>query len=167
MNLKDTIEVHGVLTIKTIDSLTGVILDEEVGENCILNTGLALIALSITAAGAPPVTILQLGGNVTKEIVTDVPSTSNGSLTVRPSDFLPINSYSIIPGKTLFKCLIGPAYANSGTGNATYNEAVLMYKISEDPVTYGWFARKTFNDKIKNSSLIFELNWEITFEYKG
>src|ERR1035437_3436796 len=151
MNLKDTVEVHGVLTIKTIDSLTGVVLDEEVGENCILNTGLDLIARSLTTGGAPLVTLLQLGGNgAVKETITDAPADSSGYLSSVHSEFLSVNSYSIISGKTLFKCIVGPTSANGSSGSATYNEAVLMYKVSESPDVYGWFARKTFTNKIKN-----------------
>jgi hypothetical protein len=169
MNLKDKLEIHGRLTIKTIDGATGAILDEETGENCILDSGIYQICRRIAGEAVYPVALLQLGSDATPETVKDAPINSDGTLSAYPSELFDVKAYYLTPGKTLFKCIINLNEGN-GTGSASYNEAVLMYRRGTPipnglSLEYDWFARKTFSNKIKNSNLLFELNWEISFVY--
>jgi hypothetical protein len=172
MELKDKIEVHGRLTIKTIDGATGLVLNEDTGENCILDSGITQICRRIAGDSVYPVALLQLGANATPETVTDAPINGDGTLNASPSELFDVKAYFLTPGKTLFKCIVNLNEGNgfNSTGSASYNEAVLMYRRGIPipnglSLEYDWFARKTFSNKIKNSNLLFELNWEISFVY--
>lgn len=165
MNINEvSIPVSGEFTIKVIDGKTGVVLEEETGNNVILNTGIDHIRHAITPLAYSPVAFLQLGGNATVETVTDAPTTVDGQLASSPSELFNVRSFFIAPEQTMFKCIVSMTEGN-GANSAQYNEAVLMFKTSSSPDTYAWFARKTFNNKVKNSNLLFEINWAINFNY--
>lgn len=160
-----SINVNDNVTIKTIDGITGKVLDINTGHNIILNTGIDHIRHAITPIPYHPVAFLQLGGNATPETVNDAPTTSDGQLSIGPSEIFDVRSFFITPEQTLFKCIVNIGEGN-GTGIAYYNEAVLMYLTSTSPSNvYAWFARYTFNNKVKNSSLLFEINWQVNFKY--
>lgn len=167
--LKDNIGVHGNFTIKVIDGKTGNIVDEETSSNVILNSGLEFLKQAISNPVTTHVDYLQLGGSAAIAKVTDTPDPTsvNGELLITPSEVFPVTAYYLKPATVTFKCIINLNQGNQG-GTATYREAVLMFPIpGPDPQAtyYDWFARKTFNDKLKNNTLIFEINWEISFDY--
>lgn len=169
--LKDNVGVQGKFTLKVIDGLTGNVIEEETSSNVILNSGLEFLKQAISNPVSTHIDYLQLGGSAALAKVTDAPdvSSSNGELIITPSEVFPVVAYYLKPATVLFKCIINLNQGNQ-QGSTTYREAVLMFPVpGPDPqlTYYNWFARKTFNDKLKNNTLLFEINWEISFEYQS
>lgn len=168
MNVKENIGVHGKLTIKVIDGKTGIVIEEDSGDNVVLNSGLDFLRKNITTFTPVPVQYMQLGGDSTAATPLDTPAFPDGRLVIRPSELFLAKAYFLTPNTTLFKSIVNLNEGN-GNGTATYTEAVLSFPVEPPPgslIDYvGWFARKTFSGKTKTNNVLFELNWEITFKY--
>lgn len=185
------ITIKGILTIKTIDTNTGEVLDIDRGENLVLNSGIEILkqALvgdftlpsdaepgvhlnSLSGALASTIRYFQLGKGTTTPAATDVSPYANGTLdnvsTVFPtnaSEILTVGySYPNTSTLRLF-CTVPTTKGNGFSGTTTYTEAVLMAKTqgSPDPEVFKWFARRVFPSKTKTSSVILEIEWDLIF----
>jgi hypothetical protein len=64
----------------------------------------------------------------------------------------------------VFQAVLPPNQGNGPSGSGiTYREAVLMSYDVASPPKYSWFARRVFSDKFKDSSVIIEAEWKLTF----
>lgn len=168
LDFNSSLGVKGVFTLKVIDAATGVVLEEEKGNNIVLNSGLDIIRRAISSGSAPVVNTLQLGGDATTPTPQDAPLNTGGSLQVVPSEFFAVQPfyYKDDNQTVTFKCIIPPGSGNGsdpeGRGNA-YQEAVLSADTGGE---HKWFARKTFNTRVKTALVLFEINWDIIFTYK-
>lgn len=80
------------------------------------------------------------------------------------SDIVKATSYSSSKYGISFQFTLAPNQGNGLAGaGMTYKEAVLMSKISDDPLTYNWFARKTFSSITKNTTTIISGEWTFAF----
>jgi hypothetical protein len=189
MSLKfnNTLNVNGILSIKVIDAVTGKILEEDSGQNLILNSGIDIMCRALAGDVSIPVTTaetklhqltnplsnivqyIQLGNNLTPPTISDSSPFPSGALNLDPASGNGASEvFKLIPvfgikDTISFKCIIPNSAGNGSSGTALYQEAVLMTKTSDVP-TYKWFARKVFGGvKTKNSGVIFEINWDIVF----
>ncbi len=178
----------GNLTITRKD-LNGNILDVDNGSNLILNSGLGALTKLVSGQIAIPTNptagfnlnvyttpvpylpyYVQFGTSSIAPSPTDVSVHQNGTLdanTVSPVGASPIlrcTTYNTATNSIVFQAVLPPNQGNGPSGSGiTYREAVLMSYDVASPPKYSWFARRVFSDKFKDSSVIIEVEWTLTF----